>query len=169
MLFLSDTLYATYWLCLLNDEDWCHFILSNHPDAESFKGPSGVLASLLWKCSWGPWDRKLIPICRLWSGSWRTEGTIWRRSGGLHLVDGPWVSTGGEWCSNGGRALYKQSSVGGTYHLGKGGIREGDTDSDNVKAGVEELLSPVWRRRARVVLRKLGGWGWAGGGIYLIL
>ena len=52
---------------------------------------------------------------------------------------------------------YKQSSVGGTYHLGKGGIREGDTDSDNVKAGVEELLSPVWRRRARVVLRRLGG------------
>ena len=58
--------------------------------------------------------------------------------------------------------LYKQSSVGGTYHLGKGGIREGDTDSDNVKAGVEELLSPVWQRRARVVLRRLGvvlSWG----------
>ena len=40
--------------------------------------------------------------------------------------------------------LYKQSSVGGIYHLGKGGIREGDTDSDNGKAGAEELLSTVW-------------------------
>ena len=52
--------------------------------------------------------------------------------------------------------LYKQSSVGGTYHLGEGGIREGNTDSDNVIAGAEELISPVWRRRARVVLCRLG-------------
>ena len=33
---------------------WCLFRLSNHPDAESFTGPSGVLASLLWKCSCFP-------------------------------------------------------------------------------------------------------------------
>ena len=70
------------------------------------------------------------------------------------------MSTGGERCSNGGRALYKQSSVGGIYHLGKGSIHEGDTDSDNDKAGAEELLSAVWQRRARVVLRRRGlSWG----------
>ena len=49
--------------------------------------------------------------------------------------------------------------MGGINHLGKGGIRESDTDSDNGKAGAEELLSAVWRRRVRVVLRRRGGGG----------
>ena len=31
------------------------------------------------------------------------------------------------------------------------------TDSDNGQAGAEELLSAVWRRRVRVVLRRRGG------------
>ena len=63
------------------------------------------------------------------------------------------TTTGGERCSNGGRASHQQSSVGGIYHLGKGGISESDTDSDNGRAGAET----VWRRRVRVVLRRRGG------------